>query len=191
MRRLVAVAALVLLTGCVTGCVAPVEPIGPSHSPLCQQRGVIGSNAVVLMAQAVPSAKLLPCIELLPTGWTYGNHDVRNGLARFWLNSDRAGQRAVEVTLSATCDVAGATPITPSDQEGTKRYERVQEVRTRYRGSRTYVFEGGCVTYGFNFQGPSRGTPEAEVTFALGFVPRARLAETLSDVSDGRLHLDP
>ena len=188
MRRLALAACLLALLG---GC-TPVQPFDNTPTaPLCQDRGRVGSRAVVLMAQAVPTARLVPCIQLFPPGWTYAGQDVRNGRARFWLTSDRAGPRAVEVTLSERCDLSGATQIIPSDQEGTRRYQRILEVRTVYRGIRTYVFEGGCVSYAFTFTGPSRGTPEAEVSLALAFVPRTRLAETLRDVSGGRLHLDP
>jgi hypothetical protein len=187
MRRLaVALGLLALLTGC-----APVQPTDRERAPLCEQRGINGSTSVVLIAQAVPSARLLPCIDLFPTGWTFAGEDIRSGQARFWLDSDRAGTRAVEVTLAPACDVAGATPIQPSDEQGTSRFERVEQVRNGYRGWRAYRFEGGCITYRFAFRGPSRGAPEAEVTFALGFLTRAELAETVREVSDGRLRLDP
>src|SRR5207253_1051072 len=56
-------------------------------------------NAMILMAQAVPSATRLPCIATLPSGWTFGGADMQRGRARFWLDSDRAGARAIVVTL--------------------------------------------------------------------------------------------
>ena len=36
----------------------------------------------VLMAQSVPSATLIPCIEALPAGWAYGGSDVSDDVAR-------------------------------------------------------------------------------------------------------------
>jgi hypothetical protein len=187
-RRLaLAVCLVAVLAAC-----GPVRPLDKDFPPACTQRGLAGSYAVVLIAQAVPSATLLPCIrEPLPPGWEYSGQDVRSGVARFWLTSDRAGDRAVEVVLTPACEVGGATLISPSDQSGTRRFERVDEVRTGYRGARMYTFDGGCITYVFNFDGPARGTPQAEVTLALDFVARGNVAATLGRVSRGRLRLDP
>ena len=62
---------------------------------------------MILTAQAVPTAALLPCIAALPSGWQAGGADTSSGKARLWLDSDRAGPRAVAVTLTATCDTSG------------------------------------------------------------------------------------
>src|SRR5512132_3987076 len=72
----------------------------------------------VLMAQSVPSATLIPCIEALPAGWAYGGSDVSNAVARFWLDSDRGGIQAVEVSLEASCPISGAVDVTNSTSEG-------------------------------------------------------------------------
>src|SRR4029450_12853939 len=86
--RLLALACLLL-----AGCARPVtSELARSRQPYCEYRGEPGTQFVVLMAQAVPSASRLPCIELLPPGWTVGDVFVRNGRARFALNSDRGGR---------------------------------------------------------------------------------------------------
>src|SRR5439155_614593 len=38
-------------------------------------------HAMILMAQAVPSATRLPCIATLPSGWTFGGADMQRGRA--------------------------------------------------------------------------------------------------------------
>ena len=48
---------------------------------------------LILSAQAVPSAAMLPCITALPPGWHAGSADIASGHAQFWLNSDLAGRR--------------------------------------------------------------------------------------------------
>ena len=48
-------------------------------------------HSMILSAQAVPSAALLPCIAALPSGWSIGGADIASGKASFWLDSDRAG----------------------------------------------------------------------------------------------------
>ncbi|MGH3173593.1 MAG: hypothetical protein ACRDPF_06970, partial [Streptosporangiaceae bacterium] len=79
-------------------------------------------HSMILSAQAVPSAAMLPCIAALPAGWSIGGADISDGHTRLWLDSDRAGPRAITVTLTATCDTSGAHQI-PSDQPGTRRFE--------------------------------------------------------------------
>ena len=122
------------------------DALSIAKSPACGT-----DNTLIVMAQAVPSASQIPCIAALPAGWTFDQASVRRGQGRFWLNSDRAGARAVVVTLSAKCDVA--------------RTPRV----------RVFRFPGGCTTHEFDFD---KGVPlalAADIERDLSFVPRARL----------------
>jgi hypothetical protein len=106
--------------------------------------------SMILAAQAVPSAALVPCVAALPSGWQAGGADIVTGYSRFWLNSDQAGTPAVTITLSATCDVASARQV-PSDQPATRRFDRLLSQRPQFAALRFYTFLGGCVTYRFNF----------------------------------------
>jgi hypothetical protein len=153
---------LLLLTGCATRYKGNVVPT-------CRN-----TETLVLMAQSVPSAQLVPCIGNMPAGWTFETIDIRNGRSFFALDSDRAGDRAVRVTFRRACDVAGATEIA-TDEPGTRRYERVESVLRAYRGVRTYRFPGGCVTYRFDFE--RRGLALVnEVSLAIGFASRQEVA---------------
>ena len=105
-------------------------------------------NALVLEAQAVPRADRVPCIRALPAGWSVFSTDIESGRARFALSSDRAGSRALEVTFTSGCDTSGATEI-PSDQTGTRRFERIEVVTPGFKGTRYYRFAGGCASYRF------------------------------------------
>jgi len=115
----------------------------------------------VLMAQSVPSATLIPCIESLPAGWSYGGSDVSNTVARFWLNSDRGGLHAVEVALAASCRITGAVDVTNSTTEGGVRVYLDEFDLHPFTANKYFVFPGGCVTYRYRFG------PEAEATLAL------------------------
>ena len=47
-------------------------------------------HSMILSAQAVPSAALLPCIAALPAGWSGGGTDIASGRAGFSLDSGRS-----------------------------------------------------------------------------------------------------
>jgi tRNA A-37 threonylcarbamoyl transferase component Bud32/membrane-associated phospholipid phosphatase len=131
-------------------------------------------HSMILSAQAVPSAALLPCIAALPSGWTIGGADIVSGKTSLWLDSDRAGPRAVTVTLTATCDTTGAQQI-PSDQPGTRRFERPLSLVPQFSGERFYTFPGGCVTYEFRFAPGASPVLAGTASSAVDFVPRSRL----------------
>src|SRR5829696_7005471 len=53
-----------------------------------------------LMAQSVPSASLVPCVQLLPVGWSVAEVAVNNGRSVITLDHDRAGTGAMRVELT-------------------------------------------------------------------------------------------
>jgi hypothetical protein len=183
---LLALVALLVLPGCIrVGGTLSTELVacneGDDGTP---------SNGVVLMAQSVPTASWVPCLEAMPLGWHFAGMDVDRGSARFWLDSDRDGLRAIEVRLNRSCATSGATEI-PSDRSEMRRLERVTQVTPMYNGRRYYLFDGGCVTVVFRLTGENRGEPLAVATQGLGAVPRAELRDLVHDKSGGRLELDP
>jgi hypothetical protein len=146
----------------------PVENIGAT-APNCGT-----GRSMILSAQAVPSADVLPCIAALPSGWNVGNVDISSGKTSLWLDSDRAGPRAVAITLTATCDTSGARQ-TPSDQPGTRRFERPLSLVPAFADLRFYTFPGGCVTYEFRFVKGASPVLALAVDSALDFQPRSSL----------------
>jgi hypothetical protein len=105
-------------------------------------------------------------------GWSYGGAQVRSGLARFWVNSDRAGTHAAEVRLTPTCDLAGATQL-PLARGGApvRRYQ----APTAWQPPATvryYVLPGGCVRYRFSFSQQTALVLFEEADQFLGFTPR-------------------
>lgn len=189
--------ALPLALGCLllAGCVQPaVYEFSQSRQPFCEHRGDPGTPLVVLMAQAVPSASQLPCIKLLPSGWAVSDVFVRNGRARFALDSDRVGLHAVRIVLERTCQLEGKKVTrVPSDEPGTRRYEQIGAVQlgVGFTGTRFYLFQGGCVTYQFQFKGEERAGPIGEVTLALSFVTRDAIRSLVREATGGRAELKP
>ena len=173
-RRVALAAALVVsLVVAVGGTVYLLTPDQDFEvfPPTCRAQTV-----TVLMAQAVPTATAVPCIEALPTGLSFASAIARNGEARFWLDSDRAGDRAVTVTLTGSCDTSSARPV-PTDEPGTERFDNDAAASSGGSGpDRFYRLPGGCVTYAYSV--PARTDPEltAAADGALGFLPRDDLA---------------
>jgi hypothetical protein len=137
-------------------------------------------DPLILMAQSVPSAAYVPCIQEFPAGWSFGGMAIETGRAEFWLFSDRAGERAVTALLTEDCDVSGAVQVpTDADEAGMARYEEPRVLPPRFVGDRFYVFPGGCITYRFAFTGDASFGEVVEATEALSFISRATGVEEL------------
>jgi tRNA A-37 threonylcarbamoyl transferase component Bud32/membrane-associated phospholipid phosphatase len=139
-----------------------------------------------LMAQSVPSASLVPCVQLLPVGWSVAEVAVNNGRSVITLDHDRAGTAAmrVELTAAAACDLTGAGEVS-SEQRGARRYVLAD------RTGRAYKFPGGCVTQRFSAAAPSALRMSDTASIEVGFITREALGQALERRSDGRLQLDP
>ena len=142
-----------------------------------------------LQAQAVPSASLVPCVELLP-GWRMLGANARNGWSAFTLDHDQAGSRAVVVQLTPACDPAGATRM-PSQRPGVRHYEQTERTTDRFAATWYDQFPGGCVTYRLRSTTDIEGTFATQVPLVLGFTTRQTLQQALKERSNGQLHLDP
>jgi len=155
----------------------PASALG-AYPPVCGT-----GHSMVLSAQAVPSAARLPCIAGLPSGWTVDSTDMSNGQARFWLNSDGAGPRAVTITLTARCDTSGAIRV-PSDQPGAARFDRPLSLRPRFTLVRMYTFPGGCITYRFSFLAGAAPSLAIPLDTAIAFEPRSVLVGYVQRTED-------
>lgn len=101
------IAMALLSTGCSTN-------LGRAE-PACGEDVI--TNAIILSAQSVRGTEYVPCISDLKPGWSYEHLRARNGHSRFWISSDRVGERFLEVTLEASCDISGAVPARSDDPE--------------------------------------------------------------------------
>jgi membrane-associated phospholipid phosphatase/tRNA A-37 threonylcarbamoyl transferase component Bud32 len=143
-----------------------------------------------LMAQSVPSASLIPCLQLVPADWRVAEVAVNNGRSVITLNHDRGGSGAMVVRLTAACDLAGATEVT-SEQAGARRYLRIDRTSTEFSATRAYTFPGGCVTQRYRAAGPSAFRLSDTASTEFGFLTREELRQALERRSHGRLELDP
>ncbi len=143
-----------------------------------------------LLAQAVPSASLVPCIRATLPGWTVANVTANNGRSIITLGQDRAGPAAVVARLSAACDTAGAVEV-PAAQPGVRAWQRVERLAGGYTATWYDRFPGGCVTYRLHSTTDPEGGFAVEARLLLGFTTRQALRQALEQRSGGRLHLDP
>jgi hypothetical protein len=130
---------------------------------------------MILSAQAVPSAAMLPCIAALPPGWSTST-DIISGNSTVQLYSDRAGLTDVNVTLTAACDTSGTRQV-PSGQPGMRRYEGRESLAPQSTVVRYDTFPGGCIAYLFSFAPGASRALASEAASALSFQPRSALVD--------------
>ena len=145
--------------------------------PLETMPACTAGERLAILAQAVPSATFVPCVDTMPAGWGFGALDVERGSAIFYLDHDREGLRTAAVELSPSCDVRGATS---EDVPGpVERYVRFRGTLSPTFAASTFdVFDGGCVEYRYAFErGDNAEHIELlnELFAAVGLVPRSDL----------------
>lgn len=178
-RRLVVLLALVLI---LTGCNA--DELISLRLPTC---GEVGARTTFLMAQSVPDAALVPCIdaETLPADLYTSSMRIDSTATRLtfvgdWPNDTEQPLR-LDVRFTPACDTVGAVAV-PTDEPGTRRLERVDRVADGYTGERFYLFDGGCVTFRFNARGDGWLGFVHDAGQTWTFMPRAEV-ERLRDVA--------
>ena len=177
-RRVLTAAAVLALAA-----LAAVNVYGmftPAQLPIRSEPTCGTEQVMVLMAQAVPSAAAVPCVASLPAGWSSGGASIRRGDARFWLDSDVAGDGAVEVRLRGpgACDLEDAVEV-PTDELSWRRFERPERLPPGLVATRVYVADGACVTYEFDFDGEVGASAMITLDAALGFQPRGELVDAV------------
>lgn len=164
----------------VVGAVAPACVQASDVRPDC--RAPTNEAILTLAAQAVPTATVLPCLDVLLTGWDFAGWEAVDGEFRFWLSSDRGGLRPVEVALLSSCDVSGAVEVQPApDEAGTRRYELPLSLDPTM-ANRYYVFPGGCIRVEYRFTVARASSLILEADQAIGFRPRRPLVDRLREL---------
>jgi len=164
--RVAGVLAAVLLAtaAAVTGCAALSDAAPGCGQPL----------RLAIVAQSLPSASYLPCIRMLPQGWSTSGFRAAPGGTSFLLSSDRSPGRPVKVRLVAACRPGGTSP-SPPRAPGVVTYTRLTSITPRFAGSLYDVFPGGCVSYSFDFTLGSQISLMEQFEQAVGLYPRQQL----------------
>lgn len=144
--------------------------------PKCAADG----GSVIITAQSVPSASLLPCLDQLPQGWLVDSVSVSDTGTTVVFDSDRAGSGAAQMHYAASCDIGDAVS-TPTDHEGTNRFEDVTQVSPRFVGDRYYRFDGGCLWWEFDFDSGAPSALSVELGAILDLVDRQVVSDDLRE----------
>ncbi len=130
----------------------------------------------LIAAQSVPTAQLLPCLEGLPDGWSLRSVSVTQSGTVVRLDSDRAGEGAATFRFTETCDTTGAASR-PSRFEDRELFEATERIDPSFQ-ARSYVrFDGGCVTWRFDFDRGASATESVALQASLNFVTRSEVNE--------------
>ena len=128
-------------------------------------RGEVGNadcgtgRTMQLMAQAVPTATKLPCIEELPLGWGTEQASVVRDRASFTVGIGSDLVSPVTVTLAATC---------PADRVALQ----------------AIPIEGGCVTYEVPPGTEPGSVPSFDAGGGLSFIDRSELVAAVERDED-------
>ena len=175
----------------LSGCTASLNTGWPTLSaPGCLRPYHVRPDnldgSLVLSAQSVPSASLVPCLRRLPAGWSVHNFQAQQGHSQISLVLGMPNTNTVTVALAAACDIGDARP-TPTDEPGTRRFDKRDADAPGYRGTRIYTFPGGCATYRFDFAAGASQMLATAVDSGVGFMSRAVLVRYVRDHEDQAL----
>ena len=146
-------------------------------------------EALWLMAQAVPSASAVPCVQLEPDGWSLNDVKVGSGFASIVFDIVQPFQEAaVTVELHPSCDLAGSTEVS-SDQPGPGATSASTAPPPRSGSPAPTPSRAAASPSGSSPRRPRTHGQRASSIF--GFVTRDELARDLDRRSAGRLQLDP
>lgn len=165
MRR---TAILVSLVGLVLASCSAQERVewrnGPP--PLCD---TTSRGRLLLMAQSVPEASLIPCIGPLPPGWEFLRASSRSSQSTLTF-SNTTFDLDVVVVLAPACDDTRSREV-ESWRPGTRLF--VGGDGEHY----AFAFDGGCITFDFGAR-PLAESPQGRALIdAVPFMTRARLRQ--------------
>ena len=84
------------------------------------------------------------------------------------------------------CDVSEASAV-PTDELGTERFERLEQLPPGLKGIRYYTFAGGCVTYEIEYGEEANPSLIFQIDQDLTFQDRQLLIDYVSDRNGGEL----
>lgn len=134
----------------------------------------------LIAAQSVPSAQLLPCLEDPPEGWSVATVSISQDGTVVRLDSDRAGEGAATLRFEDDCDIGVAVSV-PSDLPPAERFDDIERLQPGFKASVFYRFEGGCVSWFFDFDDDASATESVALEDTLTLIDRQDVNDQLRE----------
>ena len=178
-RRILMGLAVLLLA--VVGAAFTYGTFTPTQLPIGEEPACGTADVMVLMAQAVPTATAVP-VHRRPAC----RLERRRGADRTAATaaSGSTPTRPASTLSRSACGNPGRARSTAatemaSDEVGQRRFEQPEQLPPDMRAVRSYVSDGACVTYDFEFDGDINASAMLALDAALAFQPRAELVEAV------------
>ncbi len=158
---------LALVLTVVSACTAQErEEWRNGPTPTCD---TTSRGRLLLMAQSVPDAALIPCIGDLPRGWEFSRaHTQGSGSVLVFTNDTH--DLGADVVLAPTCDVSGARQ-TDSPRPGLPLYVS-SDGKTL-----SFPFDGGCILFEYQTKQLAESEAGRDLIEGVPFMPRDTLRE--------------
>jgi hypothetical protein len=140
----------------------------PNEEPRCR-----AVPATVLLAESVPSARLVPCIAGLPDGWVVDMFSADDDAGTFTLVHEDGAQ--LRVVLRPACVPADDPVVGDPPNDGVVQRTSTADGDVR----RTSTFSGGCVVETLTLPHTLDTGGNAAIHEAIGFLSRDELAHEL------------
>ena len=141
-------------------------------------------------AQSVPTATEMACIRPLPVGWTLSRVQALRGRSVITLDNDRAGNGALQLTLTGHCAARRAVAVR-APGPGIRRL-RAPAGGARFTATWYDIFPGGCVQIALRPAAQQAAVDQGlarQIPAIVGYISRAALRHDLAQRSGGRLRL--
>lgn len=157
----------------------------PAVAPLCND-----VETVALLAQAVPTAEEVPCLDEYGDTVQVRTFDVDHTGATVVIAHATAGDEALTVTFARACRDAVGRELQPPATDGSSPDGFVEATGEGYRAREIDASPGGCVVTEYELETDRWEPVLDEVRDLVARVSRRTLAVRLRDLTGGRLDLD-
>lgn len=172
-RRLIDCALVVAMIGLSASACSVADTIG---EPWCSG----DRTSALIVAQSVPTATEIPCLDELPSGWEVETIRIVEDGSTLEFASDRAGSDAATLHFAEFCEI-GTAISTRSEYPRVERFEEIISVSPAFVAKRIYRFEGGCFWWEFRFDEGAPAGLSIELGNALTVISREAVNDNLRE----------
>jgi hypothetical protein len=153
--------AIIVVGAVLTACSPP-----QNEQPTCRS-----APPTLLMAESVPTASLIPCVDALPQGWTWHSFEADETSATFSLEQ-QDGDGTLEVQLLGSCTVSGDGSPVDGFPDATRYGSPVGQGASV---TWTTTFPGGCSRASVTFSAPPPQSEIDRLERSISLLPRDQL----------------